>query len=78
MSEQDVIGRAKEAIPEHYHGQTWILNKAVLEKALEVPRDSHNAAIAILDSKGEIVAQVHGPPTDERLNTLVAAAKGLK
>ena len=78
MSEEDAIKHAKEVVPERYHDQTWILNAPVLELALGVPRDSAEACIVVLDHEGRMVARVHGPLTEHRLNTIVEALKSLK
>lgn len=75
MSEEDAIGRAKEKVPDRYHDQTWILDSTVIEEALKIPQDSEEAAVVVLDAEGKVVAQVHGSPTDGRLNEVVRAAK---
>lgn len=70
MSEQDAIGRARERIPERYHDQTWLLEEPVLEKALNIPRNSSNTHVLVLDSQGDIVARTHGAPTDRRISRI--------
>lgn len=78
MSEEDAIGRAKEAIPERFHDQTWILNSDVLENAFGIPSDSKIASVVVLDSAGQVVARVHGTLNESRLKTIVSAAKSLR
>ncbi len=70
MSEGDVIGRAKETIPEQYYDQTWITSGTVLEKALDIPTESKKAFVLVLDTQGGIVVQVSGEPTEERLEAV--------
>ena len=77
MSEGDAIGRAKEAVPKRYHDQTWILNSQVMESALRVPSDSHEAVICVLDKNGILVSQVHGRVATERMIVIIAAPSAL-
>jgi predicted transcriptional regulator len=77
MSEEDAIERAKEKIPQRYHDQTWILNSQVMEDALGVPSDSVEAVIIVLDTNGNLVSQVHGRVTTERMNEITDALQGL-
>jgi hypothetical protein len=67
MSEEDVIGRAKEKVPQRYHDQTWILNSQIMEDALGVPSDSEVAVIVVLDNNGKLISQVHGRVTAARM-----------
>jgi hypothetical protein len=77
MSEEDVIGRAKEKIPQRYYDQTWILNSQVMENALRVPADSDEAVICVLDKNGVLVSQVHGKVTTERMMVITVALQSL-
>jgi predicted transcriptional regulator len=77
MSEEDVIGRAKEKIPKRYYDQTWILNSQVMENALGVPSDSDEAVIVVLDKKGNLVSQVHGKVTTARMSKITDALQRL-
>jgi hypothetical protein len=77
MSEEDAIGRAREAVPKCYHDQTWILNSQIMEEALRVPSDSHEAVICVLDKNGILVSQVHGRVTPARVITITAALQSL-
>jgi predicted transcriptional regulator len=77
MSEDDVIGRAKEKIPQRYHDQTWILNSQIMEKALGVPSDSEEAVIVVLDKNGNLISQVHGKVTTARMSYISDALKRL-
>lgn len=78
MDESDAIGRAKEKIPERYYEQTWLFSKPDLEKALQIPTDSHKAFVIVLDSAGQIVTRVEGNPTDRRVKDVQAAVQSLK
>lgn len=75
MSEDDVIGRAKEKIPEQYYDRTWITSGTVLENALDIPTDSKNAFVLVLDTQRGIVVQVSGEPTEGRLTAVESAAR---
>lgn len=77
MSEEDVIGQAKEKVPKGYHDQTWILNSQVMENALGVPSDSDEAVIVVLDNKGNLVSQVHGRVTAARMSEVIDALQSL-
>jgi predicted transcriptional regulator len=77
MSEEDVIGRAKEKIPQPYHDQTWILNSQIMEGALGVPSDSEEAVIVVLDKNGNLVSQVHGKVTTARMSQIFDALQTL-
>lgn len=77
MSEADVIGRAKEKVPKRYHDQTWILNSQVMEGALDVPSDSDEAVIVVLDKHGNLVSQVHGEVTTARMSEITDALQSL-
>mgnify|MGYP001061654607 CR=1 FL=1 len=77
MSEEDAIGKAKEKIPKRYHDQTWILNSQIMETALGVPSDSEEAVIVVLDQKGNLVSQVHGKVTTERMSQISLALQTL-
>jgi len=77
MSEDDVIGKAKEKVPKRYHDQTWILNSQVMESALGVPSDSEEAVIVVLDKNGNLVSQVHGKVTTARMNEITDALQSL-
>lgn len=70
MSEADAIEKAREAVPERFHEQTWLLNAPVLEKALGIPRDSDHASVFVLNETGEIVSRVDGEFNDERLGVI--------
>jgi peroxiredoxin len=67
MSEEDAIGRAKEVIEERYQDQTWILSESRLESALNIPRDSAEAFVFVLDTQGNIIARVEGAPSDTKI-----------
>jgi hypothetical protein len=56
MAEEDAIGLAKEQVSTRYHDQTWILNSQVMEVALGVVSDSHEAVIVVLDKNGNLVS----------------------
>jgi predicted transcriptional regulator len=77
MSEEDVIDKAREKVPERYYDQTWILNSQVMEGALGVPSDSEEAVIVILDTNGNLVAQVHGRVTTARMTEITDALQSL-
>lgn len=77
MSEEDVIGTAKEKVPKRYHDQTWILNSQVIEGALGVSSDSEEAVIVILDKNGNLVSQVHGTVTKARMSEITDALQSL-
>lgn len=77
MSEEDVIGKAKEKVPMRYHDQTWILNSQVIEGALGVSSDSEEAVIVILDKNGNLVSQVHGKVTKARMSEITDALQSL-
>lgn len=77
MSEEDAIGKAKEKVPKRYHDQTWILNSQIMEDALGVPSDSEEAVIVVLDKKGNLVSQVHGEVTTERMSQIFRALQTL-
>ncbi|MCJ7592590.1 MAG: hypothetical protein MUO51_14690 [Woeseiaceae bacterium] len=78
MSEADAIGRAKEEIPARYYDQTWILNEPILEKALNIPRESASAYVIVLDSEGQIIARVSGAPTEQRVSQVMSAVRSMK
>jgi len=78
ISEEDAIGRAKEKIPAGYQDQTWILNEAILESALNIPRDSAKAFVFVLDTQGNIIARVEGEPNDARLSEVETAVRSTK
>lgn len=73
ISEADAVQKAREVIPERYHDQTWLLSKPVLEKALNIPRDSERASVVVLNPAGEVVHLVHGALNEERLSAVVDA-----
>jgi predicted transcriptional regulator len=77
MSEEDVIGRAKEQVPQRYHDQTWILNSQVMESALGVPSDSEEAVIVVLDKNGNLILQVHGRVTAALMSEVTNALQSL-
>ncbi|GAA3948420.1 hypothetical protein [Allohahella marinimesophila] len=77
VSVEAAVGDAKEVVPEEFHDQTWILDSDVLEDAIGVERGSSRAAVIILDSQGNMVELSHGPLTEERLQTVVKAARAL-
>jgi predicted transcriptional regulator len=77
MSEEDVIGRAKDKVPKRYHDQTWILNSQIMEDALGVPADSEEAVIVVLDKNGNLVSQVHGKVTATRMSEITKALQSL-
>tara|TARA_R110002073_G_scaffold70092_3_gene173493 strand:+ start:748 stop:1173 length:426 start_codon:yes stop_codon:yes gene_type:complete len=77
MSEADAISVAREKIPKRFHDQTWILNSQVMESALGVPPDSDEAVIVVLDKNGNIVSQVHGAVSNERLSEITDALQSL-
>lgn len=77
MSEEDVIGKAKEKVPQRYHDQTWILNSQIMEDALGVPSDSDEAVIVVLDKSGNLISQVHGKVTATRMSEIIAALQSL-
>ena len=77
MSEEDVIGRAKEQVPQRYHDQTWILNSQIMESALGVPSDSEEAVIVVLDKNGNLISQVHGKVTAARMSEITNALQSL-
>jgi hypothetical protein len=73
MSEADAVASAREVVPERYYDQTWILDSQIMEEALDIPTESKRAAVLILDASGSIIARVHGPLTDVRLEVIVRA-----
>lgn len=73
MSERDALGRARDRIPKRYHDQTWLLGEPVLERALNVPRNSEYAYVFVLDEHGRIVSQTHGKATEHRIDRIVSA-----
>jgi peroxiredoxin len=75
MSEEDAIGRAKEKIPLRYHDQTWILSESRLESALNIPRDSAEAFVFVLDAKGKVIARVEGAPNEAKLSEVEIAVR---
>ncbi|WP_341303662.1 hypothetical protein [Pseudomonas sp. TMP25] len=75
MSEEDAIGRAKEKIPLRYQDQTWILNEASLESALNIPRDSAKAFVFVLDAQGSIIARVEGAPNEVKIREVEMAVR---
>lgn len=75
MSEEDAIGRAKEKIPLRYQDQTWILNEASLESALNIPRDSAKAFVFVLDAQGSIIARVEGAPGEVKIREVEMAVR---
>jgi predicted transcriptional regulator len=77
MSEEDAISMAKKKVPQRYHDQTWILNSQIMEDALGVPSDSEEAVIVVLDKKGNLVSQVHGEVTTERMSQIFRALQTL-
>lgn len=77
ISEEDAIGRARDAVPERYHDQTWILAAPLLERALDIPRDSDEACVLVLDADGNVIVKTHGPVNEARLGALKAALAGL-
>jgi predicted transcriptional regulator len=77
MSEDDVIDKAKEKIPKHYHDQTWILNSQVMEDAMGVPSDSDEAVIVVLNTSGNLVAQIHGRLTTARMKEITGVLRSL-
>lgn len=78
ISNEDAIGRAKEKVPARYHDQTWILNAQIMENALDVPPDSDEAVIIVLDKSGNILTQVHGPLTSARMEAITMALEQLQ
>jgi predicted transcriptional regulator len=77
MSEEDVIDKAREKVPKRYHDQTWILNFQVMEDALGVASDSDEAVIVVLDTNGNLVAQIHGRVTTARMTEITDALQSL-
>ena len=77
MQEEDAIGLAKENIPKGYHDQTWILDSQAMEIALGVPADSEIAVIVVLDMNGNLISQVHGIVTPERVAVIINALQTL-
>jgi len=77
MSEEDAIDLAKKKVPQRYHDQTWILNSQVMEAALEVPSDSDEAVIIVLDKNGILISQVHGKVTTLRISEITNALQSL-
>lgn len=78
MSESDAMGRAKEKIPARYYDQTWLLDETSLETALDIPTQSANAYVIVMDSKGQVIARVNGAPTEERISQVKSAVRSLK
>ncbi|MDJ0623791.1 MAG: hypothetical protein QNJ17_12555 [Desulfocapsaceae bacterium] len=68
---------AKQKVPKQYHDQTWLLDKPILEKAFNIPRDSPEACVVVLNSKGKAVEQIHGAVTEERLQRIVSSLRKL-
>jgi predicted transcriptional regulator len=77
MSEEDAISMAKKKVPQRYHDQTWILNSQIMENALDVPSDSDEAVIIVLDKQGHLVSQVHGKVTPLRMSKVTGALQSL-
>ncbi|MGE6790940.1 Peroxiredoxin [Pseudomonas guineae] len=75
MSEEDAISRAKEKIPRRYQDQTWILNEASLESALNIPRDSAKAFVFVLDAQGKVIARVEGAPNEATVSEVEMAVR---
>ena len=77
MSEADAIGRAKEKIPKRYYDQTWIFAETDLEKALDIPTDSHKAFVLVLDAQGKVAARVEGAPNEAKMSELQSALRAM-
>lgn len=77
MSEEDVIDKAKEKVPKRYHDQTWILNSQVMEDSMGVPSDSDEAVIVVLDTNGNLVAQIHGRVTTARMKEITGVLRSI-
>lgn len=77
LSEQEALRQARKKIPSRYHDRTWLLDSAVLEKQLGIPRDSTEAYLLVLDRNGRIVARVHGSLSPQRMETIVSTLTGL-
>lgn len=73
MSEADAIDKAKQVIPKRYHDQTWILASPVLEKALDISRNSELASVIVLNQNGTIIDRVHGAFNKQRLDVILKA-----
>lgn len=78
MSEADAIGRAKEKIPSRYYDQAWLLNETVLEKALNIPRNSAKAFVFVLDTQGKVLARVEGEPSDLKVSEVEKFVRSTK
>lgn len=78
MSEQDALPAARDAVPQRYHDQTWLLDSVVLERELGIPRDGDDACVVVLDQQGQIVAQTFGPFSDGRLAEILGALEKLR
>ncbi len=78
MSEKDAIGRAKEKIPARYHDQTWISGESNLESALNIPRDSADAFVFVLDAQGKVIARVEGEPNKAKVGEVEKALRSTR
>ncbi len=78
MSENDVLGRAREKIPERYYDQTWLSSGKQLERALDIPVASDKAFVLVLNAEGGVVVRVSGEPTDERVKAVTDAVRSLR
>jgi peroxiredoxin len=72
------ISDARDVVPADYHDQTWVIDSDVLEDTLGIEQGSSKAAVIILDSEGGIIEISHGSLTEQRLQTILAAAGELK
>jgi hypothetical protein len=71
------LGEARNRVPERYHEQTWLMDDAVLERALGIPPGAADAYVFALDRQGNVVARVSGRVSDARLRLIDETLAGL-
>lgn len=77
MSEQDARSRAREAIPQRYHDQTYLLPAGDLETSLYIPSSSKVPYVFVFNSRGQVMARVSGGPSAASVGAIQKAVKPL-
>lgn len=77
ISEEVAMDRAKETIPERYHGHTYLLPEGSLKEALNIPPSSAKAFVLVMNAEGNVIARVSGTPTQQRINEVNRAVSNI-